>query len=660
MIQNLIAIWRMVHAPLERPEKYTRGSARDIWQVFYRFYAAQYWGAVALVIGLSAATGLIVYAYSWAGCIVADDVVQVQLIERDSPQAYDVDPSTPGERRRFAFVAPAEPAGNKQEYAHRAGRTDSERLALLGGLLAMIIAVEVLRHGLSMIMLERTVFIGQQFHFRLRQNLYHKLQRLPLTYHDRHSPGRLMTHLFSDVQSIQYSFLRLLRTVPAGILAMIVGLLIVFTINPRMAVLAVLALPTYFIAYRWFRSRMRTTNRNLRDRESKVNGMVANRINNFHVVKSFSRETGEALTFLREGRPLLRYHLASGLLSTAFGSICGVISALCTTAVLWLGVLHVRDGTISLGQMLLFYASMAYLFTPVTTIAQTAGIYHHLCVVCGRVMSVVNEPITLADPVSPVPAPIGLTEVRFEQVTHQYTEDAPPALREVSFTVPAGRRLAVMGASGAGKSTIAKLMARLYDPTEGRILIGGVDIRRLKIADLRSTVGYVGQEPVVFSGTIEQNIRYGSQSAKPQAVIAAAQYAQIHDFIEQLPNQYTTTTQERGLTLSGGQKQRVNLARALLQNPLVLVLDDCTSAVDAETELRLIDTFKTVMSRQTSIAVTHRVSVAMACDLVLVVAEGRRIEFGPPAELLGRNGPFARMHEEQTKAQGLQTLQLNK
>jgi ATP-binding cassette subfamily B protein len=227
----------------------------------------------------------------------------------------------------------------------------------------------------------------------------------------------------------------------------------------------------------------------------------------------------------------------------------------------------------------------------------------------------------------------------------------------MSFTLPAGNTLCVMGPSGCGKTTLAKLACRIYDPTDGTVRFDRTDIRRFKIVDFRKLCGFVTQEPVIFDGTIADNIQYGSQQTDTMGIVAAAQYAQIHEFIVRLPSQYNTLTRERGLTLSGGQKQRVNLARTLLYDPKVLVLDDCTAALDAETEARLIRGFDTVLSGRTVILVSHRLSIAVRCDFVLMLDAGRVTEFGPPGELLRRDGRFAQLQKVQSDENRVLTLQ---
>jgi ATP-binding cassette subfamily B protein len=316
--------------------------------------------------------------------------------------------------------------------------------------------------------------------------------------------------------------------------------------------------------------------------------------------------------------------------------------------VLWISAIWVRDGQMTLGNLLLFYTAAGQLFAPIAQLSRMTGLFHRLSASCQKVQQVLDEPDDLPDTEDPSPIPSRAPALRFRDVSFEYDPKRPPALQGVSFDLPAGKSVCVMGPSGSGKTTLAKLAGRIYDPSQGQVLLDDTDVRGFRIQQLREMTGYVNQEPVIFDGTIRDNIRYGSEDSEWQEMISAAQFAQIHDYITQLPAKYRTLTTERGLTLSGGQKQRVNLARALLYDPKLLILDDCTSALDAETEVRLIRGFEQFLRGRTTLLVSHRMSMALRCDYVLVLDEGKLVEFGPPRKLLKSGGAFAELHAEQT------------
>jgi len=532
-------------------------------------------------------------------------------------------------------------------------------MRLVGILAALLLVVLVLEHVGLRLLQRRIVYVAQKAQYRLRYRIYDKLHALPMSYHDEHTAGRLTTHLFSDVETVQQATIQLLRQIPMNLVMMAIGLVVIFRIDVGLSCLVMLALPAYALCYTFFHRRLKVVHENLRERQGRLNGHIANRIKHFYLVKSFCRETSEGIAFLRKARPIIRDTIAASVLNTFFTITCGIITGVCMVAVLWLGALQVRDGRMTLGTLLLFYASAGCLFTPVAGISNLASIYHRLCVVCRKVMRVLDEPIALADPVTAVPVPTEAPALRFSGVSLRYDPNRPPALRDISFVLPAGRTMCVMGSSGAGKTTLAKLACRMYDPTDGEVHLGDIDIRQFKLARLREVVGYVNQEPVIFDGTIRDNIRYGSEQSSLGQMVTAARFAQIHDHIVTLPDRYDTITAERGLTLSGGQKQRVNLARVLLYDPKLLVLDDCTSALDADTEVRLIKAFETILTGRTAMLVSHRISIAMQCDYVLVLEDGGMVEFGPPGDLLTQNGAFRTLYDEQGDKKISQTLHVS-
>ena len=624
-------------------------SYRAVWLVFRKYFLGPHWANLLLVMVLGGLFGSgPQFFYAWTGRFVADEVVQVQMLAANTSEAAKLDPAMPGETRRFALDQPHHRTSWSQRLESTQGRSLAEKLRLVTVLAALLAGVLVLRNLGSWFLGERVVHVGQKVQFQMRHRLYEKLHALPMSYHDRNSVGALMTHLFSDVSVIQKFTISLLQSIPTNVLTIAVAAGIMMSIDPGLTGLVLLALPAYGLSYRWFRHRLKTVHGNLREREGRLNAHVANRIKNFYLVKGFVRETFESIEFLRKSRPIVRDRLAASVLGSLFGIACGIISGVCMVAVLWIGTLRVRDGGMTLGTLLLFYASAGFMFAPVAALTSLASTYHRLSAVCHKVMRVLDELVTLADPENSLPVPAAAPEIRFENVALCYNDNRPPAVKDLTFTVPAGKTLCIMGPSGSGKTTLAKLACRIYDPTTGTVRLNETDIRDFRIADLRKLAGFVSQEPVIFEGTIRDNIRYGSEQSPFGDVVTAAQYAQIHDFIDRLPGQYQTPTHERGLTLSGGQKQRVNLARVLLYDPKVLVLDDCTSALDAETEAKLVEDFQVVLRDRTALLVSHRISIAMRCDLIAMLKDGQIAEFGSPDELLQREGPFAELCREQT------------
>lgn len=650
MIRRVKKFWNKVNEPPLNPGRSEAVTNRGVRRIFLSYFVRPYWGHLLVFLAAVCFTGCAFkYLLAWTGRYIADDIVQVQYLARDVPEAANMNPAAIRENRTFALSRRHDRRSWSDQIDEAPGLTGAQKLRRLGrlavGLLLLVLGNAVVYE----IMMRRRIYIGQKVQFRLRQRLYRKLHQLPMCYHDNLSVGQQMTNLFGDVREIQHFTLLILQWIPTNVLTMAVGLWILFSLDAHLAGWVMPALPCYGFCYTWFHSRQRTVAQNLRERQGSLNAHINNRVKHFYLVKSFVRETKEAIDLLRRSRPIITDALNLAVLGSLFSTVCAMITGACMVLVLWLGALRVRDGQMTLGELLLFYTSAGYLFSPIAGISGFVAWFHRLRTVCQKVVRVLDEPIRLDDPPVALPVPTMAPELRFENVTLRYSKDRAPALKEASFTLPGGSTLCVMGPSGAGKSTLAKLAGRIYDPSEGRVTVDGNDIRQYKLAHLRRIAGFVSQEPVIFDGTIQDNIRYGSEDRPHQHMITAAQYAQIHEFIVRLPDRYETITCERGLTLSGGQKQRVNLARVLLYDPKLLVLDDCTSALDAETEAKLVEGFDKVLRGRTCVLISHRISIAIRCDYVMMLREGNVVEWGRPEAMLHADGPFAKLYQQQVR-----------
>lgn len=659
MIGRVKEFWRQIHQPLLNPSRQDAVTNSGLWRIFVSYFLRPHWGTLVVFMLTACFTGgMFKYFLAWSGQYVADDIVQVQFLSTDTPAATQVNATSLEENRTFAMDQRHDRTSWTDQIDAVPGINGAQkyrRLAWLAFWLLMLVVVNAVVHLTE---LYTRMHVGIKVQFRLRHRLYAKLHELPMCYHDSQSVGQQMTSLFGDVSEIQNITMAVLHWLPANIITMAIGLWIMFSIDAKLSFMVVLALPLYWFCYTWFHSRQRTVAQNLRERQGWLNAHINNRVKHFFLVKSFVRETKEVIDLLRKSKPIIQDTLNSAVLGSLFSVVCTIITGMCMVVVLWLGALRVRDGQMTLGQLLMFYTSAGYMFGPVAGISTFSSWFHRLRTVCHKVVCVMDEPIKVTDPDEALPVPTEAPQLQFENVSLRYSKDRDPALQNVSFTLPAGATLCVMGPSGAGKSTLAKLAGRIYDPSEGQVLVDGNDIRRYKLAHLRRIAGFVSQEPVIFDGTIRDNIQYGSENRPHQHVVTAAQYAQIHEFIVRLPDRYETLTCERGLTLSGGQKQRVNLARVLLYDPKLLILDDCTSALDAETEAKLVQGFEEVLRGRTCVLISHRISIAIRCDYVMMLNEGKIVEWGRPEAMLHAEGPFAELYREQvSKGRNVLSLQ---
>jgi ABC-type multidrug transport system fused ATPase/permease subunit len=649
---KLKSFWQQVNAEPVKSDGATPVPGA-IWRSFRDFFLKPHLGSIIIIILLAGSVGVFSnFIYAWSGRFIADDIIQIQMKSKDIPEATTLEPTSINENRHFALNTSQNRGSWSQRHLQTSGNSTARQIQLLGYLGIILVTMVVLEHIAAQMLHTRMAAVGIKVRYTLRHRIYKKLHQLQMQFHDETSVGSQMTHLFSDINTLQQATAHLIWGITRNGMMMIIGLAILFTIDVNLSLLVLTALPAYAWCYSWFHRRLKVVHENLRHREGRLNGHMINRIKNFYLVKSFVREQAEALSFLRKARPILNDTVVASILGICFTVVCGIISGMCMVAVLWLGALRVRNGEMTLGALLLFYGSAGLMFSPIASISGIITLLHRLRVASGKILHVLDEPVKLDDPKDNKPVPKATPELRFENVSMHYNKDAEPVIENLTFTIPSGKTLCVMGPSGSGKSTVAMLGCRLYDVSSGSIKLDETDIRDFRLSHLRSMTGFLSQEPVIFNGSIRDNIKYGADRVDGEdgkKIVAAAQDAQIHDYIWELPEKYLTATRQRGLTLSGGQKQRVGLARVLLYNPSLLILDDCTSALDAETEAKLIAGFDTSLKGRTVLLVSHRISVAMNCDLVLILKDGKKAEFGSPKELLKQKGFFAKLREEQLR-----------
>jgi subfamily B ATP-binding cassette protein MsbA len=375
--------------------------------------------------------------------------------------------------------------------------------------------------------------------------------------------------------------------------------------------------------------------------------MLEERVKGVRVVLSFAKERGEYRNFYRRLVEIFRLSLRSSMLSTGLGATCSAISAVAAAYVLYLGATKVRAGDISVGDLIYFHMAAGNLFSPLVALANVNATIQQMVVIISRVFEVLDEEVVIQDRPNAVRLEAVKGRIVFRNVSFQYNEFGDHVLRDIDFRVRPGMSLAVVGPSGAGKSTLVNLLLRLYEPTEGRVLLDDYDIRDIRLSSLRQHISVVPQEPVLFSGTIAENIVYGRESATPNQVMAAAKAAELHDYVMTLPEKYEARVGERGSNLSGGQKQRLSFAMAMLTNPSILVLDDTTSALDAKTEARIQETLGRIMKGRTTFVVTHRISTAMRADRIFVLDNGRSVGWGQHEELIEQGGVYKQLYDQQ-------------
>lgn len=498
--------------------------------------------------------------------------------------------------------------------------------------------------------IRRRVTIGQRITEKLRRDLHEKLFILSMSYHGTHTPGRLMARVLYDVESIQEQMLTLAIDTSTQIVTLITGVTLLLLISWQMTLLALSVMPLYVLLYKVIRPRLHALSREISHTNSCLYGLAAQKLDSMRAIQAYGREAGERLAFHRLAACFFRDIYVQARLSSRAGRIGEIISAVGTHGLVFLyGVRRVLGNTMSLGQLLYAHGTTSTLFSPILQLSQLNVVIANLLVNLQRVSAILDEPVSVMESSEPrtFPQPIR-NGLELRNISFNYPTRPEPVIQDLTLSIPAGEWLCVMGPSGSGKTTLLMLLARLQDPGKGSILIDGIPLQDFLLTGLRSRIALVPQEPQILGGSIRDNLCYGWPDAEPGDIIEAAKAAEFHEFVMTLPVKYETLLGEKGATLSGGQKQRLSLARALLTRPDILLLDDTTSALDAETERKIQDTLSRILLGKTAVIVSQRVSMAMRCHKICMLRDGRIDEFGTHGQLLAKQGLYSRLHAQQT------------
>lgn len=490
-------------------------------------------------------------------------------------------------------------------------------------------------------------WLGQKILFDMRADIFGKILRLPFRYFDRHPVGRLMTRVSSDVDAMQ----RLLTDGLIGLttdLLMLFGTLgFMFWVNPRLALIMLVLFPPLLVILFVLNTKVRAAHRNVRKQQSSLNSYLQEAITGMTTVQLFNREEDSRARFATRNGPLRDAFLHSvKWFSLAFPAT-EIMGALSTALVLGYGGYLILNGhaDLTIGELIAFLAYIRDFFRPLDDLSEKSNVLQAAMASGERVFGLLDTDEEIRDPERPAALGTFRGDITFEHVWFAY-QGEDWVLRDLSFHIPAGTSLAIVGATGAGKSSLISLIARFYDLQRGAVKVDGVDVRAYRQADLRRRIGIVLQDPFLFAGTIAENIRLGDPSITPEQVEAAARYVNAHDFILQRAGGYDAVLQERGAGLSTGQKQLLALARAIAQNPdILLILDEATASVDTETEVLIQDALQKLMKNRTSIIIAHRLSTICHADHILVMRLGQVVEQGSHRDLLEHNGYYKRLYE---------------
>lgn len=498
-------------------------------------------------------------------------------------------------------------------------------------------------------------FLGDLFGirsvYRLRNELYEKLQFLPFRYYDNAKTGDLMSRLTADVEGfrffLSFGFAELIRFV----LLVTISLGLMFYYSVALTFVTLLAMPFLaFVTYR-FDKRVHPAFRGIRKSFGKLNTNVQENISGINTVKSLSREDYQINKFNNSNVDYKEKYITTSNVWAKFFPLMEFIGNACVVGLLAFGGYLVINGQLSEGALVAFFSLVWYIVWPIANLGFVINQFSQAKASGERLLEILEAEEDIQDTPDAKDVPNLNGHVTFEDVTFRYPNEDKTALENVSFDAPPGKQIGLIGATGSGKTSITQLITRFYEPQSGRILIDGEEVNKYSLYSLRNQIGFVLQESFLFSSTIKSNIAYGRPNASMEEIVRAAKMAQAHDFIMELPDGYDTMLGERGMGLSGGQKQRIAIARALILDPSILVLDDATSAVDMQTEFNIQRELEAALAGRTTFIIAHRISSLKHADEILVLEEGKVVERGTHDELVQKNGAYRRIYDIQYKDQ---------
>ncbi|WP_312336708.1 ABC transporter ATP-binding protein [Anaerospora hongkongensis] len=489
-------------------------------------------------------------------------------------------------------------------------------------------------------------YIGQRVIIDIREAVYRQLQRLSLGYFDKRQTGAIMSSVTNDVSALQAALVESMVELVTEAMILIGSLGAMFFLHWKLSLLTLITMPLVLQAINTFGKKLRQAGRVLQARTADITAILQETISGIRVIKSFAREDYETNRFKQENFFNFRAQMKTSQLLATLTPVIEFLSAIGVTVIIWYGGMEVINGNLTSGALIAFLIYVVNLSNPVKRLSKVYGNIQKSLAAAERVFEILDTEPDIKDMPGAVDLPVVEGRVTLQQVSFAYSP-GQYALREVSLEVKPGQTVAIVGPSGAGKTTIANLLPRFYEVTEGSILVDGKDIRMVTMQSLRQQIGIVPQETVLFNGTVYDNILYGRLDATEAEVIAAAKAANAHSFIDKMPDKYQTQIGERGAKLSGGQRQRISIARAILKDPRILVLDEATSALDTESEKLVQQALDKLMIGRTSFVIAHRLSTVQRADMIVVLDKGRIVEQGTHNELLASGGLYSTLYQVQ-------------
>src|SRR5215831_14002286 len=526
----------------------------------------------------------------------------------------------------------------------------TDKFSILNLAVLAVIVIAVFGAISSYIEKYLTTSVGQWVMHDLRRVLYSHIQRLSLSYHDQKRTGDLISRCTTDIDAVQSLISQVLLGMLVNVLTLLGMMAVMLYLNWAFTVIALMVAPALFFVVYHYTHRIKNASRAMRRQEGEVVSVLEEVLSSIRVVKAFAREDYEQKRFERESRESVEKALAARNFKAKLPPIVEIIVACGTCLVLWYGAQLVLAGSLTGGELLVFLLYLGKMYKPMRELSKMTDTISKADVGWERIREILENETQVRDLPGAKRAPRFKGRIEFDHVRFAYNGNGP-VLDDLSLQIEPGQMVALVGPTGAGKTTIVSLLPRFYEISSGAIRIDGIDIRKFKQKSLREQISFVLQETLLFHATVAQNIAYGKPQATHDEIVRAARLANAEEFIERMADGYETMIGERGVTLSGGQRQRITIARAIIRNSPILILDEPSAGLDAESEKLVFDALENLMEGKTSIVIAHRLATVRRADVIFVIDRGRVVEQGTHEELLQRDGLYSHLYQLQFKGE---------